>query len=187
MTAKRQVWASRIDFRPDPGDPVKNIINLGFLLEFNTKEYWVVAMIMLATIDDAALSGVDELSRKLIESRQKVIENEIRRVLPRANKLGEVLPLLAAANPWSMHIAVPTAIDTAAVRNVEATPVEKLAEKYALSLFVRDDIAARASSPAHPGAVRAASGGAPRIVVPDDCPAPWLLPPACVMRPLHVR
>ena len=104
MSAKKLAWVSRIDFRPDPTDPDKDAINLGFLLEFTTKDYWVVAITMLAALDNFALSRLDDLSRRLIENRQVVVEREVRSALPRARKPGQALPLLAAANPWSIRI-----------------------------------------------------------------------------------
>ena len=51
---KKYAWLSRIDFRPDPADPVKGVINLGALVEFTTKDSWVVGTIILAALDQAA-------------------------------------------------------------------------------------------------------------------------------------
>jgi hypothetical protein len=35
----KKVWFSRIDFRPNPMEPIKDVVNLGFLLEFTTEDY----------------------------------------------------------------------------------------------------------------------------------------------------
>ncbi len=180
---KKRAWVSRIDFRPNPADPDKDAIRLGFLLEFTTADYWAVGAVMLATLDDAALAGLDELSRKLIENRKDVIEHEVQRTLSQVREPGQALPLLAAANPWSIHIGLPAELDVSAVKPVSGASVEKIAEQYALSLFVTARASAKHKAQ-RTGSRRIVEHPA-RVVVPDDCPPPWILPPSCVIRPLH--
>lgn len=185
MTAKKLAWASRIDFRPDPADADKGAIDLGFLLEFTTEDYWVIAMIMLAAVDDTSLAGLDELSRKLIDNRREIIRSEVQRILPRANKPGELLPLLSAANPWSIHIDAPTTLDISTVRAASGASVEKIAEKYALSFFMRNHASETRKTRVRPAARGSTVKSPTRAVTPDNCPPPWILPPSCVIRPLH--
>ena len=177
---------SRIDFRPDPADPDKDAIGLGLLLEFTTENYWAIGMVMLAAIDDAALARLDELSKKLIENREHIIGQEIRRTLPQAKKPGQALPLLAAANPWSMHISTPVEFDVSKMRPETGASVEKIAEQYALSLFPRDHASAKRKTAASVTSSSRDIVCNPALVLgPEDCPPPWILPPSCVFRPLH--
>jgi len=178
---KNKAWVSRIDFRPDPADPSRDAINLGFLLEFTTANVWAVGVVMLAALDEAALAGLDELSRKLIENGEDVIRHEVRRTLSQAQKPGQALPLLAAANPWSIHIGVPAELDVSGVRPVSGASVEKIAEQYALSLL---DRASTKHKPQGTGS-RPAIRDSARVVISDDCPPPWILPPTCMFRALH--
>jgi hypothetical protein len=181
---KNKAWVSRIDFRPDPTDPKKNAISLGLMLEFTTADYWAIGIVMLAAIDDVALASLDELSRKLIENRQAVINHEVRRTLPQARKPGQALPLLAAANPRSIHISNPAELDISKVRSASGASVEKIAEQYALSLFVRDHESVKGKAPPATSSRHMIQNPA-LVLIPEDCPPPWILPASCVIRPLH--
>jgi hypothetical protein len=181
-----KAWFSRIDYRPNPIDPVKDVVNLGFLLEFTTSEYWAVATLIVAALDDSALVAADKLSRELLEHRKEVIENEVRRVLPRARKPGEVLRLLAGSNPWSIHISAPGVLEQLPASATRDASVEKVAEKYAVCLFTTS-VSARGKR--RKQTVRRKETVQPAIttpvpVVPVDVPPPWILPPTCLIR-LH--
>jgi hypothetical protein len=181
---KKEAWFSRIDFRPDPADANKNAINLGFLLEFTREDYWAVAMVMLAALEDSALTDLDELSKKLVQNREAVIAHEVRSILPQANKPGQALPLLAAANTWSIHIDAPTVLDVSDVRAESGASVEKIAEKYALSLFMRDHGQTKRQARARQVKRNAIVAPKKRVIIPDYCPPPWLST-QCVIRPLE--
>jgi hypothetical protein len=181
---KKKAWFSRIDFRPDPADSDKNAINLGFLLEFTRENYWAVAMVTLAALEDSALAGLDELSKRLIENREAVIAHEVRAILPQANKPGQALPLIAAANTWSIHINAPTVLDISRERAMSGASVEKIAEKYALSLFMRDHGQTKRTTRARAATRAAIAAPKTRVIVPDYCPPPWLST-QCVIRPLE--
>jgi len=180
---KKKAWVSRIDFRPDPADPNKNAISVGLLLEFTTEDYWAIAMVMLAALDDSALAGLDDLSRKLLENREAVIGHEIRRVLPQANKPGHALRLLADANPWSIHVGVPKELDISSVKAARGASAEKLAEKYALSFFLRGRISETRKLRARAASASQDVGHAKPASIPLECPAPWILAPSCVNSP----
>jgi hypothetical protein len=179
---KNKAWFSRIDFRPDPAEQDKNAINLGFLLEFTREDYWAVGMVLLAALEDSALAGLDDLSKKLIENREAVIDHEVRRILPQANIPGQALALLAAANAWSIHISAPTERDLPSERAMTGASAEKIAEKYALSLFMRDHGQTKRKTRARQASKTASPK--PRVIVPDYCPPPWLST-QCVIRPLE--
>jgi hypothetical protein len=180
---KNKAWFSRIEFRPDPGEHDKNVINLGFLLEFTREDYWAVGVVMLAALDDSALAGLDELSKKLIENRKVVIEEEVRRILPRANKPGQALALLAAANAWSMHVSAPVEQDLPSGRMTGAS-AEEIAEKYALSLFKTDHEQTKRNARRRPTTPRNTAASKPPVMIPDYCPPPWVST-QCVIRPLE--
>jgi hypothetical protein len=177
---KKKVWYSRIDFRPNPADPAKGVINLGFLLEFTTEEYWVVGMVILAALDKAAMATIDTVSRQLLENREDVIEREVRQILSQAERPGQVLPLLAAANPWSLHIGAPEELAIWIKSDTTDASVEKIAEEYAFSVFMTNQTRAKAAAPGERSVVRSAV----QVNVPEYVPAPWILPPTCVIRPL---
>jgi hypothetical protein len=183
---KKKAWVSRIDFRPDPADPKKDVVNLGFLLEFTGSDYWAISVVMLAAIDDSALAGLDDLSKKLIETRKEVIEHEVRRVLPQARRPGEVLPLLSLANPWSIHVGTPAALDVSGVRAPSGASAETIAEQYARSLFVRaHPLGKQKAGKQKPAALKSAKQNLARVILPRDYPPPWILQPSCIIRRLE--
>jgi hypothetical protein len=182
---KKKAWYSRIEFRPDPSEADKNAINLGFLLEFTREDYWAVAMVMLAALEDSALAGLDDLSKKLIENRETVIAHEVRRIVPQAKEPGQALALLAAANGWSIHIDAPTVLDISSVHTTAGASAEKIAEGYALSLFEKDHHGQTKKTRARKATTRPKlAAPRSRVIVPDYCPPPWLST-QCVFRPLE--
>jgi len=173
-----QVWYSDIQFRPDPADSHRSVIDLGILLEFTTKEYWVIAVAIQAGIDDSKLAGLDGLTRKLLEHRTAVISRELDQVLPRASKPGEALKLLATENPWSIHVSFPTRVAIpSSVRRGSSTTIEQIAERYVYSIYLNrltESIRAEKSTR------HARSQQVPL----SEIPPPWMYSPRVIRRPL---
>lgn len=173
----KKMWHSRIDFRPNPADPKVDVVNLGHLLEFTTESYWVLGMVIRASLDEASLTAVDDLSRAILDDRESVIEKEVRSVLPKARKPGDVLALLSAGNRWSLHISPPRVLAVPALPKAKNVSVEKTLENYTMSLFTRDRVPARRSK-------SGAQKRTPRPAVTVGAAPAWLLPPTYVMVPM---
>jgi hypothetical protein len=174
----KNAWFSTVDLRPDPKDP-GGALSLGYLLEFTTEDYWVIGLIMRATIDDSRTATFDQLTKKLLDDRVHVVSAEIKQILPRAKKPGEALALLASANPWSLNVSSPSRLVLPDQRSVRGASVEKLLEKFVYSLFSKDRVR---KQPARP-ATRRSSHKIPARQS-DEIPTAWMLPPTYVMRPL---
>jgi hypothetical protein len=184
MTARNTTWFSEVAFQADPADAKHGLINLGFLLEFTTSNYWVVGSVMRGTLADEQLTGLDELSRSLIEHRVDVIKREMDRVLPAAKEPGSALALLAAANPWSFKVTPPRRVHVPST--VQVGGIEKVLDGYVSSLYVTEwlpSVQAQETPATRAAAPRRAIGARP-VSIPLDLPKPWMLPPTAVMRPL---
>jgi hypothetical protein len=175
----KNAWFSTIDLRPDPTDAA-GALSLGYLLEFTTEDYWVIGMIMRATIDDYRIAAFDQLTKRILDDRVHVMKAEINQILPRAKKPGEALALLSSANPWSLNVSSPSRLALPDQRSVRGASVEKLLEKYVYSLFFKDRAPKRQTRPA-PKRTSARSIATRPL---DKIPAAWMLPPTYVMRPL---
>jgi hypothetical protein len=146
MTAQAQVaWYSTVQYRHNPADAVKGVIDLGFAVEFTTQKAWVVGLALRAALDEAQIADLDDLTRKLLEQRSAIVSREIEQVLQKAMRPGEALALLAANNPWSLHVTAPKklALPAAERRALSKATVTKHLEDYALRIQgEEDDVAA---------------------------------------------
>jgi hypothetical protein len=189
----RNLWFSTVEYRPDPIDAETGVIGLGFLIEFTTEKYWVVSAVLRAGIEDPQLAGLDDLAKQVLQHRSEVISKEINRVLPFAHEPGQALSLLAASNPWSLHISEPREIEVTA--KASDASFESIQEEYAYSIYwttwlpaVQAREAAQAAAGREPP-LRARTQRTELNLTPAaralaDAPPPWLLPPAAVIRPL---
>src|SRR5580693_653609 len=110
MTDNKKLWYSQLEFRYNPADPSQGSLDLGLALEFMTSQYWVVGLAMRAALDQTRLATLDELTRKLLENRMAVMTRELEHVLPKAQRLGDVLKAFATSNPWSLYVSAPRSL-----------------------------------------------------------------------------
>jgi hypothetical protein len=179
MSMRKNAWFSTVDLRPDPKDP-GGAVSLGYLLEFTTEDYWVIGMIMRATVDDSRIAAFDQLTKKILDDRVHVMKAEINQILPRAKKPGEALALLASVNPWSLYVSSPSRLVLPDQRSVRGASVEKLLEKFVYSLFFADRVPKRRRRPA----LTPTSTHSIPERRSDEIPPAWMLPPTYVMLPL---
>jgi hypothetical protein len=67
----------------------------------------------LSCSDSKRLARLDELTRNLLEHRMTFMTREFEQVLPKAEKFGDVLGMLAARNRLSLHVAAPRSLKLA--------------------------------------------------------------------------
>lgn len=139
MTASTNyVWSSRVQFQPYPGAPDPECIDLGFLVELATKNFWAVGCAIRSSLDPSRVSALDHLTREILEKREDVIRNEFVKVLSKAEKPGQVLQLLAANNQWSVSVGVPEARQELA-RLLREKSAEKVFELVIQSIVLGTD------------------------------------------------
>jgi hypothetical protein len=173
-----KVWYSRLQFRVNPGSPNEGL-DLGFAIEFTTSKYWVVGLAVRAGLDDKYLAALDDLSRKLLQERVAVLTREVEQTLNKAGEPGDALSILAASNPWSIHVTAPRSLKLSASEQKASDKVttEKVAEDYIFKVF---EVAS---------SVRECAFHEPSACVQDDeesveVQPMWMLPLKTVMRPL---
>jgi hypothetical protein len=135
MSKNREVHFSLIEFRPDPSDSKRDVEWLGVALEFTTPSYWIVGLAMRATLDSDTLSKLDPMSRELLEKRSDVMEAEIKQILPRASRTGDVLRLLAHNNQWSVHVSEPQTMEIKDDGATKDHSIEQMLEEYIFKLW----------------------------------------------------
>jgi hypothetical protein len=173
-----KVLYSELQYRHNPADASQGKMDLGWAMEFTTSRYWVVALALRATLDEKLIAELDELTRKLLEHRMDVLTRELEQILPSVRRLGDAVGMLAAHNPWSIHVVTPRSLILTDVeqRASDKASAEKLAEDYMLRIFEQ--------SIAQPVDAR----GGPASLRPDSSTLritpPWMLPPKTMMRPL---
>jgi hypothetical protein len=181
-----KVWYSTLQFRFDPHRPSAGLLDLGFAVEFTTSTYWVVGLAVRATLDEKYVSGLDDLTRKLLEQRMAVLTREVDQTLYKAEQPGDALMILAARNPWSIHVTSPRTLTlTPSERKAsDKATAEKLTEEYIFKIFNRETAAHHVPSQKqrqHPYSQTCATTDDEATTEGDT---PWILPPKTVMRPL---
>jgi hypothetical protein len=183
MTDSR-TWFSHVVFRPvADGD---NAISLGFLVELATPGVWAIAAVMRGTLAEEQTSGLDDISRTLIEHRVDVVRKEMDHILDTAKKPGDALALLAAVNPWSFQITAPQAvkIDKAAPKP-SADSIDKLLQGYVSWMHAKMWLPDVQAKERRPRVTVATPRPAMKIhTLPARMPEPWMLPPVVMWRPL---
>jgi hypothetical protein len=175
MTDNKKLWYSQLEFRYNPADPSQGSLDLGLALEFMTSQYWVVGLAMRAALDQTRLATLDELTRKLLENRMAVMTRELEHVLPKAQRLGDVLKAFATSNPWSLYVSAPRslALNASEKKASDKASTEKLAEDYVYKILevTREKALKDADTTEEPGLV--------------EIPPMWMLPAKTLMRPLR--
>ena len=187
MSAQQKLYFSSVEFRPRPAETTGSM-HLGWLLEFTTRVYWVVGLVMRAVLDSEALAKLDPLSRELLENRAKLFEVDIDQALRAASQPGDVLNALSSANPWSVHITAPTVIPIAAAKVDKSASIEQALEQFILTVYRK---ALEANKRAQPRARASSRIRRARVLSPEPAPPiemrpPWILPARHWARPLHV-
>jgi hypothetical protein len=94
-----QLAYALVQYQPNlAGRPIKPI-NLGILMEFAANNTWAVGLAMRHAVDLAALEGLSDLSRTLIEARMDIMNGEVEAALSAALHPGDVVRILADRNP----------------------------------------------------------------------------------------
>lgn len=127
---------SKVEFRPAVVDELHPRFDLGVLLEFVVESRWVVAFASNAALPDKYLRSLDPLSRGIVDGRVQVVSAEISRILPGAEKVGDVLVELARMNPWAVHVSNPLHVDIP-LQQPEVKSAEKVAEDMLIVLYQR--------------------------------------------------
>jgi len=100
---------------------------------------------------------------------------ELEHVLPKAQRLGDVLKAFATSNPWSLYVSAPRslALNASEKKASDKASTEKLAEDYVYKILevTREKALKDADTTEEPGLV--------------EIPPMWMLPAKTLMRPLR--
>ncbi|WP_156629671.1 hypothetical protein [Methylobacterium sp. Leaf85] len=194
MPAKDTVHFSYVEYRPNPAR-ADGAVPLGLVIEFVRSDAWVVGLAMRSEFPKSLLAAMDPLARELADSRIQLMRDEVGKARELAKDPGDVLRILASANPWSLHVKPPCEFQADANEKYDSFTIEKIAEKYVLELYARklalpapSQIEDVERTPSY-----AVIGHAP-VVMPEariyadhapqaDVPPAWMLPPTVWINP----
>ncbi len=188
MIDGKQLWYSFLQFQPNPNFPSEGALDLGFALEFTTSKYWVMGLAIRATLEEKYLATLDDLTRRLLEERMAIMTREVEQTLNKADQPGDALTILAARNPWSIHVSAPRSltISPSEQKASDKATTEKATEQYLFKIFEKEaGKAAPTGSRDH--AVGALTYAEMHDEEEDDgCEAGalWMYPPKTLIRPL---
>jgi hypothetical protein len=163
-----------IEFRRNPARADARDVRLGLVIEFVTAEYWVVGYTLFPNLE---VSDLDPLSKSIVDRRETIVGEEIRKAVDKATQLGDVVQLLSANNRWAMHVTEPATVEL----DVKAGSANSAVAEHVL-WKVLNMKSHRRSEPRNPAERRWA---APDPLQGEHSPIPeWMPPPHILQSPL---
>jgi hypothetical protein len=109
MSTQHDFYAVSFEYRRNPARADAGRILLGVGVEFLHEKLWIVGVQGRDFLTDAEVGLLDPIARDLLVSPIDLLGSKLRDVLRsgEAVQFGDVLRILAARNPWSLHVTPP--------------------------------------------------------------------------------